>query len=61
MFSLLNFLRNSNHKDTGLRGTSEGRLYVDKFVFYNRPEVRLALENLKKSPVIAEHINNNRM
>ena len=47
--------------DTGLRGTIEGRLYVDKKVFYNRKEVRDAIANLKKSVVIKEQIEANRI
>jgi hypothetical protein len=44
-----------------LRGTAEGRLYVDKKVFYNWTEVREAIKNLKKSVVIKEQIKANRV
>lgn len=45
-----------NDTDTGLRGTVEGELYVDKKVFYSRPEVREAVLALKESNIIKEHI-----
>lgn len=61
MTAIINLFRRSNPKDTGLRGTTEGRLYVDKKVFYNRKEVRLAIANLKKSAVIKEQIEANRI
>lgn len=61
MTAILNLFRKSNPKDTGLRGTVEGRLYVDKKVFYNRTEVRDAIKNLKKSVVIQEQIEANRV
>jgi hypothetical protein len=41
--------KNSN-ADTGLRGSFNGDLYVDKKVFFNRPEVRALLEKLRNSP-----------
>ena len=47
--------------DTGLRGTTEGRLYVDKSVFYNRKEVRDAIRKLKDSLIIQEQIEAHRM
>jgi hypothetical protein len=41
-------VRRSNiKKDTGLRGTYQGRLYVDKSVFYKRPEVQQTINKLK--------------
>ena len=61
MTAIINLFKKSNPKDTGLRGTIEGRLYVDKKVFYNRKEVREAIENLKKSVVIKEQIEANRI
>jgi len=61
MTSIINLFKKSNPKDTGLRGTIEGRLYVDKTVFYNRKEVRDAIENLKKSVTIKEQITANRI
>ena len=33
----------------GLRGTSSGKLYVDKKVFYKRKEVKDAVSSMKKS------------
>lgn len=54
--SLINLFKKSTPKDTGLRGTTEGRLYVDKKVFYNRKEVREAIKSLKESVVIKEQI-----
>ena len=47
--------------DTGLRGTIEGRLYVDKKVFYNRKEVREAIESVKNSEVIKQMIENHKI
>lgn len=43
-------------KDTGLRGTYEGKLYVDKTVFYRRPEVQAAIRQLKDSMVVRDQI-----
>lgn len=37
-----------NKEDTGLRGTSEGKLYVDKKVFFQRPKVKAILKSLSK-------------
>ena len=34
--------------DTGLRGTYQGRLYVDKSVFYKRPVVQQTINSLKQ-------------
>jgi len=61
MTAILNLFKKSYSKDTGLRGTAEGRLYVDKAVFYNRAEVRKAIANLKESVVIKEQIEANRI
>jgi hypothetical protein len=61
MTTILNLFKKSESKDTGLRGTAEGRLYVDKKVFYNRTEVREAIKNLKKSTVIKGQIEANRI
>jgi hypothetical protein len=36
-------------KDTGLRSTFSGKLFVDKTVFYKRPEVIQNIQNVKKS------------
>jgi hypothetical protein len=43
-------------EDTGLRGTYEGKLYVEKSVFYKRPEVQAAINQLKGSLVLKEQI-----
>jgi len=43
-------------EDTGLRGTFEGRLYVDKSVFYKRADVQNVIKKLKDSVVIREQI-----
>lgn len=59
LFSLFN--KKPKSKDTGLRGTSEGRLYVDKKVFYKRPEVIEAIRKLKESVVIKDQIEANRL
>jgi len=56
MASILSFFRKPKTKDTGLRGTSAGRLYVDKRVFYKRPEVKEAIRQLKESVIIQEQI-----
>jgi len=61
MTALINLFKKSQPKDTGLRGTVEGRLYVDKKVFYNRKEVRAAIESLKNSDVIKKQIEANRI
>jgi hypothetical protein len=42
--------------DTGLRGTTEGKLYVDKKVFYMREDVRAEIEKVKNSEVIKQMI-----
>ena len=49
--------KKTEDKDTGLRGTYEGRLYVDKTVFYKRPEVQAAIRELKNSLVVRQQIN----
>lgn len=61
MTAILNLFKKSESKDTGLRGTAEGRLYVDKKVFYNRAEVREAIKNLKESTAIKVQIDANRI
>ncbi|GEM_PF-1708482 len=50
------FKKTSKAEDTGLRGTYEGRLFVDKAVFYKRPEVQAAIKQLKESSVVKAHI-----
>lgn len=42
--------------DTGLRGTFEGRLYVDKSVFFQRKDVQDTIKKLQESPVIKKQI-----
>lgn len=42
--------------DTGLRGTNEGKLYVDKKVFYMREDVRAEIERVKNSEVIKQMV-----
>lgn len=59
--NLIKIFKKDKAKDTGLRGTNGGRLYVDKKVFYNRPEVRNAIESLKKSATIKQQIDENRL
>lgn len=36
-------------KDTGLRGSFNGDLYIDKSTFFKRPEVRTLLKKMKDS------------
>lgn len=36
-------------REKGVRGTSSGKLYIDKKVFYKRKEVQDAVESMKKS------------
>jgi hypothetical protein len=36
-----------NEKDTGIRGTFSGRLYIDKAVFFKRPEVQKELDRVR--------------
>lgn len=42
------FLPTPKKEDTGLRGTFEGKLYVDKKVFYRRKDVKESIMNIKK-------------
>lgn len=46
----------SANKDKGLRGTTSGKLYVDKAVFYQRKDVQDAINKLKESVVIKEQL-----
>lgn len=56
--NLINFLMSkAKVYDTGLRGTYSGRLYVDKKVFYKRPEVVIRIERLKE---IIESLRNSK-
>lgn len=61
MSKLLNLFRKSKTEYTGLRGTVEGRLYVDKKVFYNRTEVREAIQRVKDSIVIRQMIEKHKI
>lgn len=54
------FKKTIKTEDTGLRGTYEGRLYVDKTVFYTRPEVQVAIQKVRDSIVIQEQIKNSK-
>lgn len=47
--------------DTGLRGTYEGSLYVDKTVFYKRAKVRAAIKKLQDSSVIQQQIEDSKI
>ncbi len=47
----------SKDKDKGLRGTSSGKLYVDKAVFYKRSDVQESIKKLKDSDIIKSHLN----
>ena len=60
MNNLLQLFKKSNFKDAGLRGTKEGKLYIDKEVFYNRPEVRKAIQEVKDSKIITKMIEKHR-
>lgn len=60
MSKLLQLFKKSSLKDTGLRGTYQGSLYVDKEVFYNRPEVRKAIQEVKDSKIIRKMIEKHR-
>lgn len=44
-------------KDSGVRGTSSGRLYIDKKVFFKRDSVQKALESLKNSEVLKHDLS----
>lgn len=48
-----------NNKDTGIRGTFWGSLYIDKRVFFKRPEVQKAIASLKNSDILKLHIKDN--
>lgn len=59
--NIFNFFREigkyRTDKDSGLRGTTGGRLYVDKAVFYQRKEVQQAIQKLKDSAVLKQHLS----
>ncbi len=62
MTKILNILFGKTETiDTGLRGTSEGSLYVDKTVFYKRAKVRAAIKKLKDSSVIQQQIEDSKI
>lgn len=47
-------------RDYGLRGDFEGNLYVDKKIFYKRPEVIELIFKLKNSKELRIHMNKNK-
>ncbi|TXE11876.1 hypothetical protein FUA26_07375 [Seonamhaeicola algicola] len=51
------FMRKPKTKDTGLRGTFGGRLYVDKNVFYRRQDIQDIINEIKNSESIKEQIS----
>ena len=59
--NIINFFREigkySNDKSKGLRGTTSGRLYVDKAVFYQRADVQNAINKLKSSAVLRQQLH----
>lgn len=42
--------------NTGLTGSYDGRLYIDKAVFFNRKDVQSVLMEVKKSDVIKQQV-----
>ena len=50
------FIQKPKTKDTGLRGTFGGRLYVDKKVFYKRKEIQDIINEMKNSESIKKQI-----
>ncbi|WP_288954734.1 hypothetical protein [uncultured Polaribacter sp.] len=51
------FIGKPKTKDTGLRGTFGGRLYVDKKVFYKRKDIQNIINEIKNSESIKEQIS----
>ena len=51
------FFQKPKAKDTGLRGTSGGRLYVDKKVFFKRKDIQKIINEMKNSESIREQIS----
>lgn len=47
-------------KSKGFRGTTSGKLYVDKSVFYKRADVQKAIKELKESPVLKSQLSTDR-
>ena len=46
--------------DTGVRATFQGKMYVDKEIFFNRPDVKKVIEGVIKSKELKTHIKLNR-
>lgn len=42
--------------NSGIVGSSDGRLYIDKPTFYNRKDVQKVIESVKKSEVVKSQI-----
>lgn len=42
--------------NTGLLGTYDGRLYLDKVVFFNRKDVQSVLSEVKKSKIVKKQV-----
>jgi hypothetical protein len=49
-----------NGYDTGVRATFQGKMYVDKKVFFSRPDVRDVLKNVMESKILKAHIKSNK-
>jgi len=47
--------------NTGLEGSYDGRLYVDKVVFYNRKDVQSVLNRVNKSEIIKQQVKQSKM
>lgn len=43
-------------RDKGVRGTSSGKLYIDKKVFFRRPDVKKIIEDIYNSDVVKSQI-----
>jgi hypothetical protein len=46
--------------DTGVRATFQGKMYVDKKVFFSRPDVRNVLKVVMESKALKAHIASNK-
>lgn len=46
--------------DTGVRATFQGKMYVDKKVFFSRPDVRKVIKDVMESKELKAHITKNR-
>ncbi|MDG1803687.1 hypothetical protein [Flavicella sp.] len=42
-------------RDKGVRGTSSGKLFIDKKVFYNRAEVKAVIKKMENSESIKKN------